>query len=37
MLDHDNLPVLEFDEQENINISILVSNHLVAEGNSLRN
>jgi hypothetical protein len=36
MLDHDNLPVLEFDKQENIDISIQVSNYLVAEGNRLR-
>ena len=36
MLDHDDLPVLEFDKEEDIDISIQVSNHLVAEGNSLR-
>jgi len=36
MLDHDDLPVLEFDKEENIDISIQVSNHLIAEGNSLR-
>ena len=37
MLDHDYLPVLEFDKEENIDISILVANHLVAVGKSLRN
>lgn len=37
MLDHVYLPVLEFDKEENIDISILVANHLVAVGKSLRN
>ena len=37
MLDHVYLPVLEFDKEENIDISILVAYHLVAVGKSLRN